>query len=684
MKKIKRKNDKIDIQIPDKIPLTSIQADRLASISGLDARQLKGKTIADIAKSHAWKIDPKLLFFQKVCGKVVKRDPVTNELLPVPYATVHVEDTDCNLMGFFPSNSKWNWFFPLLCKRETITSVLTDACGNFCVYIPRFEIDWILRWRKNRICFPIIFERPTLRDILDDLLPEPPRIKWPFPDPDPGPLLRNGGLSLDYLEQFAGVEKIEQLSMLQSTAQLGDSTEDIDQLLDSVAYSKPLPPPLPTEVRQLCADKNTQELASRMAIADEALVDFNHRYFIGPFKRCFDIYFPQWQQITDVPDITFRVTQDVDGDGDEETIYSEGLFDVRWNDQNIPDVVLEASQIALVSADCNPVGELPCGSPEVVLAGKMPLHNEPGAVPPYVDINGYSKRVNRPHPSGQYNETLAANAATASSPLGGFFPLYGCNKHKGAKFYRLRYVHTPENSVTPLAKKTFQGHSWNLYRWVGHLEKLAITPDADGWYEILDLDDGWMPAYLLLNWPTHQYSDGLYEIEMELANSGKSVVHTTGTVKARIDNSRPIPRITKLRWSLANQNNWHDVGLNCPVISRPVGQDIDMEVSYEASADHLRSMILTGQGCGAGGTLQLISGINSVRWWHRNAADNYEAKTAVYRLAGTMLPGAYGFHLAAQSRAFNPVSSAGLSADWFIDLNHIWRNAALRVSVVDV
>jgi hypothetical protein len=53
--------------------------------------------------------------------------------------------------------------------------------------------------------------------------------------------------------------------------------------------------------------------------------------FRGPFRRCIDIVVPEWQVIVDVPDITFRVTQDTNGDGTEETIYAEGFFDVRWN-----------------------------------------------------------------------------------------------------------------------------------------------------------------------------------------------------------------------------------------------------------------------------------------------------------------------------------------------------------------
>ena len=55
------------------------------------------------------------------------------------------------------------------------------------------------------------------------------------------------------------------------------------------------------------------------------------RHYIGPFKRCYTRFVPQWVPIVDVPDITFRVLQDIDGDGDEELIYGEGYFQVRWN-----------------------------------------------------------------------------------------------------------------------------------------------------------------------------------------------------------------------------------------------------------------------------------------------------------------------------------------------------------------
>ena len=78
---------------------------------------------------------------------------------------------------------------------------------------------------------------------------------------------------------------------------------------------------------------------------------------------------PAFVPILDVPDITFRVGQDVDGNGDEETIYSEGFFDVRWNAGAIPDVTLEVSPIARAALACD-IPEVPCADvPALVSVG---------------------------------------------------------------------------------------------------------------------------------------------------------------------------------------------------------------------------------------------------------------------------------------------------------------------------
>src|SRR5688572_28801822 len=149
------------------------------------ARELVGLSVAEISDKFRFQIDATLLAFRKVCGRVVKRNPVTGVEYPVPYATVHVEDSDCSLLGFFPSKSKWAWYFPFACRREVIATAKTDECGRFCVWIPRWDIDWVLRFRRERVCFPIVFDRPSVRDLLDDLIPQ--RIPRPVPEPDPPP-----------------------------------------------------------------------------------------------------------------------------------------------------------------------------------------------------------------------------------------------------------------------------------------------------------------------------------------------------------------------------------------------------------------------------------------------------------------------------------------------------------------
>ena len=168
---------------PAQQKLTDVSASRLAAISGIEAKQLAGATVVDIREKFGHLIEPHLLFFRKVCGKVVKTDPSTGVQYPVPYATVEVEDTDCSLLGFFPVEQPWGWFFPFSCRREVIASVRTDACGNFCVWVPRWDIDWVLRWRAERVCFPIIFERPNWRDIIERLVPERIRDRGPTPTP---------------------------------------------------------------------------------------------------------------------------------------------------------------------------------------------------------------------------------------------------------------------------------------------------------------------------------------------------------------------------------------------------------------------------------------------------------------------------------------------------------------------
>ncbi|HTU61569.1 MAG TPA: hypothetical protein VMF89_24105, partial [Polyangiales bacterium] len=246
---------------PSSFKLGPAAAKRLAAMSDMPAERLQGMTVAEIGDKFRFEIDPQLLLFRRVCGEVVKTDPVTGVDYPVPFATVNVEDTDCSMLGFFPASADWSWFFPFRCSREVIATTLTDACGKFCVWIPRWDIDWVLRFRRERHCFPIIFERPSLRDLID------------------GPILREPRLNPQ-------LEKTESLRLdrLQSQVRFGASTLPIDAAMEAPAALPNARPPLPAELKQLPTDKRrdkaAQTLANRLRLDAKELSTLDLRRYI--------------------------------------------------------------------------------------------------------------------------------------------------------------------------------------------------------------------------------------------------------------------------------------------------------------------------------------------------------------------------------------------------------------------
>ena len=65
---------------PDQTKLNAISAGRLASLTGLEANELQGQTIASISEKLKWAIDPEWLLFRRVCGRVVQTDPAYDDL----------------------------------------------------------------------------------------------------------------------------------------------------------------------------------------------------------------------------------------------------------------------------------------------------------------------------------------------------------------------------------------------------------------------------------------------------------------------------------------------------------------------------------------------------------------------------------------------------------------------------
>lgn len=674
---------------PDARPLNTLQAARLGELTGISAKELAGQTVAALSEKLKWRIDPEHFLFRKVCGKVVKK--VGGVEYPVPFATVIVEDTDCSLLGYFPSGWRWGWFFPLNCRREVLATVKTDKCGRFCVYVPRFDIDWILRWRHERHCFPDIFVRPDIGELIDTRGPFPPR---PGPGPDPAPDLtrfrRLANLRVSTAAALAGAggrQLAQRASELQAARSFGGYAEGLGEAAQRRAFAAEMPPPLSVEFQQALTDsaqvvagKGTKALdAVRGAIAAQlgvqvgALERLDLGRFIGPFRRCIDLVVPEWHLVIDTPDITFRVTQDTNGDGTEETIYSESYFDVRWNAGPIPDVTLVASSAALESHLCDtPI--VPCKDvPEILFAGLMPITNPP---PGYFNpIEGYALRPNRPQPGGP--------RPPAKTPFLGTLQLYGCVNVPKAAFYRVMLSADNGASFSPVT-----GRSWNIYP-IPSGAPHAVTADPIGWYPVLADPSAFHPAHMLLEWPTPEL--GKFVLKLEVADGAKAVLGVASNVVAiQVDNTAPDALVTHLEWKFTTEPDaafgWpgRNLLVDCPTIRRgAVPREIEVRFNVSVSAHHLRDAYLFTGDCG-GGSFAPVPPTGGAAHWHQTVLDNAVLLSGRYRLDAAALEGAYGFGYRANSRAMNPAGGDnGHLLDWFYDPVYAYAQNEVRVAIVN-
>ena len=687
-----------ETKTPDQVILNNIQQQRLAMLSDLDKKEISGKNVIQLADELKWKTDPRIFLFRKICGKVVKKDPVTGIYYPVPFATVYIEDTDCNLLVYHPPRHPWSWHFPYFCKREVIATTHTDACGNFCVWIPRFDIDWILRWRRERICFPVIFRRPILKDIIN-------KFHWPPvpnpPNPRPWEINDIKNISASILDSIggSGAEILKkEISKINNSAGMGETGANTDDVLNTRLFDREMPPPLPVDFQQALSGNNV--IASKGASATDAisaniatslglntdireLEGFDINHFIGPFYRCIDIQVPVWQIVKDVPDITFRVTQDTNGDGTEETIYSEGYFDVRWNSGAIPNVTLVASSIARESRICR-IPPVACGNvPDLLFAGFMPLRN--GG---YFDDNaGYALRPNRPKPSGQ---STGASIFPANTPFCGALQLYGCADLLNAKYYRIQQ--SIDNGASYAA---ITGLSWNNY--LSSSLPIPISADIDGWYPVEPINPVTLSpvpraslefSNLLLDWPTPANEKNLLKIE--LGDSSKTHLSESAPVAIVSDNTVPTISLTNFSWKYSTEPDasFRSLIEDCPMIKRgAVPKNIQLIFEVSVSASHLRDASLSSSGCGGGSFLEIADVANEPAHWHQTVFDNSEVLHQRYELNATDKPGCYSFGCLANSRSMNPSGLDGgnllPSPDWFYNPVYLYSQLIKSVAIVN-
>jgi hypothetical protein len=685
--------------LPDQQKITRTQAKRIAALANIKFdEKFTSLTIAQMGEQLKWRIDPALFLFRKICGRVVKKDLITGVEYPVPYATVYVEDTDCNLISYFPKLWHWGWYFPFFCHREVIGTTKTDACGNFCVWVPRFDIDWVLEWRKKRVCLPIALKRPSIGDLIDKLKKSIIAVPWPpAPDPDPGPLATLTNLPVSTVEAIAGPaarQLAQRVARLQATQTFGAPNQLTENLLNARAFEMELPPPLPTEFHQVLAEQGIiankevsiiegirSTIAMKLGLdpAGKEIADFNPQRFIGPFLRCYDIIVPEWQVIYDVPDITFRVTQDTNGDGVEEAIYSESYFDVRWDTSSPIDVMLVASSIAKETHVCK-TPDVPCSDiPAILFAGLMPLTN-----PTYFDTaNGYALRPNRPSNNGAVPVWNDFSRSLAQTPFCWTLQLYGCVNVKGAKFYRV--LQSTDGGTTFSA---VTGLSWNLYK-VPDGHPVTITSDANGWYEVLTNPTDYHPEKMVLEWPTPPIGKSVLKIE--IGNASKNHIDWSTPVAIQTDNTHPTVSFTQLAWKFVGEpdNAFRSLlGIPCPTIHRgKIPQDIEVVFEVSVSAYHLRNAYIATSGCG-GSSFVLVpnDSKNNPDHWHKNVFDNAVVLHQRYSLDHSALEGAYSFSCVANNRAMNPSGADGghsLPYNWYYDPIYIYTHPYIGVAIVN-
>ena len=414
-----------------------------------------------------------------------------------------------------------------------------------------------------------------------------------------------------------------------------------------------------------------KQLAAKLNIEAKDLAGLDLRRAIGPFKRCVTVFLPEWTPILDVPDITFRVSQDTNGDGVEEPIYSESYFQVRWNSGSISDITIEADPNALAGRLCRTDDAVPCGDvPAVVMVGRLPVADVPDLYDP---VAGVGLRTNRPHPGEFYNDPTVPKPP-AAAPLTGVLSMFGCiDTDPTATHYRLMFEFSADDGASFGPPTPFRGLTWPLFRLdgAGHSEWHWPMPDADGWYPIA-LPAGpnpWLPQSLILDWNSAADADGLYRVTLELGTGGTAVTQSSAPVAFAIDNSGPRGPLT-VDWSTSPAGPYTPlVAGNCPVVHRgAVPVDTYYRVTLDASASHLRSAALNAGGCGIG-DFEFQSGTGGVRvgltnryeHWHTTTNDNDQLMQAVYRLPATTGEGTYTITAEVQSRAFSPNASLYLN-----------------------
>ncbi|MFN8580490.1 MAG: hypothetical protein U0163_05855 [Gemmatimonadaceae bacterium] len=599
---------------PAEPKLATFQAARLSRLTGVSTRRLIGESLGSLVRTLPPSVDRDLLDALPLSGRVVVQDRETGRDVPVPFATVQVEDTDCQLLGYFPQGWPWSWYFPLCCRREVIAQVVTDADGCFTVRVPRFDIDWILRWRWNQLRHSDLFTRVSIPATSE---------RHPFAH-----ALRVG----------AAMEHARRASLepRHATPRSSESRR---------RARAELPAPLPTPLLSRYASGGQHAvlecLAAHLDVSPRRLDGFNLDAVIGPFERHHALSRHPWLLLTDVPDITFRVTAAI-GDT-QHAVYSDANFDVRWSANALPSVTLvaaveEAPSLAFTAPH---VPRAPEPRPRMV--GLAPLLLPGGSTPPSIDsATGYAHQSR--------HESANANGAPigmdAAAPFAGTLQLYGDVRIPGAEFYRVLRSTDQGRTFEP-----FVGLSWPIFRATsGALTTEWTTTDVDGWYRIPAVAEHWFPNTLLLEWP--QVADGTHLVCVECADRSRHTLARSPVRTVVMQGLAPHISYGRLCWKFASEPDSaleipsRNLLVPCPSIRRRGRHEaIQIVVEVEVSPRYFRYASLGASGCGEGDFVLAEDDDNRTSHWYADATDHTVTLRGRFQLDAGAAEGAYSFNV---------------------------------------
>jgi hypothetical protein len=600
----------------------------------------------------------------------------------VPFATVHVYDVDFNFLAWSPGGSQYSWFWPFGVRREKIATVTTDECGRFCVHVPRFDVDYYLRFRLERECFVTWLRKPNIADVLHQ------REVIPIPKPDPGPLKLDEHI-IEHARRVIDPKAVAKLREVGKVVRPQAPTPKVDPALLRPAFPQSTRAPLTAAAAKALDPKVLPKLAARVGVPLEKIAKLDPRRAFGPFLRCRTVVVAEWSAVLDVPDLAFEVTQDIDGDGQQEVIYSEGLFDVRWDERDIGDIVLRADATAIANPNCDIPDVGPCGEPAILFASNYPLQVPPNASAYHDAATGYARLPNRPDENGIPGE--GARVEPANAPFLGSFYLVGCAERPGATHYRVRHQVDGGNTTY------LNGSYGPLAKVVGGVLQQRVVSPVDGqWYPIVPRAEGWTPVGILA--PVSEAGDHLHTFSLEFGQQSGSAINViagsqTTPVNLQIDTTPPTVEFLSFQWRHPG-SAWSDLPIgDCAVVPRNGHAPVQFRLAVRISADHLRNFAVGATGCGAAAP-QLIdintglpfpsSGPSPHAHWHMHAGDNAHVRELYYQLPAGAPAGCCHFSVYAATRAFPPtaaVAGPDPTVAWRIDSAPVYVNPSLAVAV---